>query len=61
MLFAMYQIYVPTSMNMEATGRDPKVLDMEIFYVLFSQSWIHHRQYQTRRHVVKIRVTLDEI
>jgi hypothetical protein len=50
-----------TSMNMEVTGKDPKVLDMEIFCVFSSQFWIRRRQYQTRRHVAKIRVTLDEI
>ena len=50
-----------TSMNMVATGGDPKVLDMETFCVFSSQSWIHHRQYQTQRLVVKIRATLDEM
>ena len=57
----MYEIYVPTSKNMEATEGDPKVLDMETFCVFFSQFWIRHRQYQTRRHVAKIRAILDEI
>jgi hypothetical protein len=61
MFFGMYQINVPTSMNMEATGGDPKVLDMETFRVFFSQFWIRRRQYQTQRHVAKIHVTLDEI
>ena len=57
----MYEIYVPTSMNMEATGGDPKVLDMETSCVFFSQSWIRRQQNQTRQHVAKIRVTLGEI
>ena len=50
-----------TSMNMVATGGDPKVLDMETFCVFSSQSWIHHRQYQTQRLVAEIRATLDEM
>ena len=61
MFFGLYQKYVPTSMNTEATGGDPKVLDMETSCVFFSQFWIRRRQYQNQRHVAKIRVTLDEI
>ena len=61
MFFEMYQIYVPTSMNMEATGGDPKVSDTETSCVFFSQFWIRRRPYQTQQHVAKIRVTLDEI
>ena len=53
--------YVPTSMNMEATGGDPKALDTEIFCVFFSRFWIRRQQYRTQRHVAKIRATLDEI
>ena len=48
-------------MNMEATGVDPKALDMETSCVFFSQFWIHRRQYQIQLHVVKIRATPDEI
>ena len=58
----MYRIvYVPTSKNMEATLENPRVVDMETFFVFFSQSWIRRQQNQTRQHVAKIRVTLGEI
>ena len=60
MFFGLYQKYVPTSMNTEATGGGPKVLDTETSCVFFSQFWIRRRQYQTQRHVAKIRVILDE-
>jgi hypothetical protein len=57
----LYEKYALTSMNMEATWGDPKVLDTETSCVFFSQFWIRRRQYQTQLHVAKIHVTLDEI
>lgn len=46
---------------MEATGGDPKALDMETSCVFSSRFSIRRRQYQNQRHVAKIHVTLDEI
>ena len=37
MFFEMYQINVPTSMNMEVTGGDLKVLDTETSWIFFPQ------------------------
>lgn len=60
-LESVYEKYAPTSRNMEATGGDPKVLDMETSCVFFFQFWIRRQQYQTRQRVAEIHATLDEI